>query len=104
MAAMTWIQQCFQHAKVACIGNDSVSHRQSSGLLHGGKAGRSSAVLEQRRSPVRKLVVAGMLAAFAAAVALAPVVVPGSAVAAEKKKEIKAKAKVEKKKKPTGKM
>jgi hypothetical protein len=53
---------------------------------------------------VRKLVLAGMLAAFTAAVALAPVVVPGSAVAAEKKKEAKAKAKVEKKKKPTGKM
>jgi hypothetical protein len=93
-----------QHAKVARIGNDSASHRQSSGLLQEGKAGRSSAVLEQRRSLVRKLVVAGMLAAFAAAVALAPVAVPGSAVAAEKKKEIKAKTKVEKKKKPTSKM
>jgi hypothetical protein len=53
---------------------------------------------------VRKLVIAGLLAAFAAAVALPPVLVPGSASAATKKKMEKTKMKVDKTKRPTTKM
>jgi hypothetical protein len=58
------------------------------------------AVLEQWRSPVKKLLIASMLAAFGAAV-LVPVVSSDHAFAAAKKK-----TKMEKpmKKKPTGKM
>jgi hypothetical protein len=54
---------------------------------------------------VRKLIVAGMLAAFAGALVLPAIVAPQSAVAAEKKKGVeKTKAKTDKKKKPSGKM
>ena len=54
---------------------------------------------------MRNLVIAGMLAAFTAAVALTAVVMPGSALAAAKQKSEKTtKSKVEKRKKPTGKM
>jgi hypothetical protein len=57
---------------------------------------------EQRRSPVKKLLIASMLAAFGAAVVL-PVFTSDDAVAAVTKKS---KSKMEKplKKKPTGKM
>jgi hypothetical protein len=57
-------------------------------------------VLKQRRSPVKKLLVASMLAAFAATVALPMIFTTDNAVAAEKK--LKSKKKLEKKRKPTG--
>jgi hypothetical protein len=53
-------------------------------------------VLEQRRSPVKRLIIATMLAAFTAAIVLPVIAGSDTAVAAEKKKA--------KKKKPTGKM
>jgi hypothetical protein len=53
--------------------------------------------------PVKKLVIAAMLAAFAAAVTLPMIMGPDGAFAAEKKKPM-SKMEKEKKKKPTGKM
>ena len=59
------------------------------------------ALLQQRSLPMKKLVIAGMLAAFAAAVALPAVIGSQEAVAAQKKKST-SKLEKEKKKKPTG--
>jgi hypothetical protein len=61
-------------------------------------------VLQQWSSPVKKLVIAGMLAAFATAVALPVVIGAQEAVAAQKKKSMTKMQKEQPKKKPSGKI
>ena len=58
--------------------------------------------VKQRRFPVKKLVIASMLAAFTAAIALPVVLGSDAAYAATKKKTLSVDK--SKKKKPTGKM
>jgi hypothetical protein len=59
----------------------------------------AQAVLQQRRTPVKKLVIASMLALFTAAIALPVVTGSDTAFAATKKK-----TPIKKQKKPAGKM
>jgi len=83
----------------AVHGTNPHTPQQSPGLLQHPKEAKGRSVPKQRRTPVKKLVIAGMIALFTAAIALPVVMGTDTAFAATKKKVEKTK-----KKKPTGKM
>jgi hypothetical protein len=74
--------------------------QQSPGLPIKSKGANGRAVPKQRRTPVKKLVIASMLALFTTAIALPVVMGTDTADAATKKKTTT----IKKHKKPTGKM
>lgn len=102
--AATVIKSCCCHGRCerctkAVHGTNPHTPQQSPGLPLNSKVANAQAVLQQRRTPVKKLVIASMLALFTAAIALPVVTGSDTAFAATKKK-----TPIKKQKKPAGKM